>query len=80
MIELKQRVGILNKIHLFNGLKEDQLAGIASKLEERELPANQILFKRGDKPDGFYIVYKGKVNVTRPNQKKGEDLLIWLVA
>ena len=80
MIELKQRVGLITKIHLFNGLKEDQLASIASKFEEREVPANQVVFKQGDKPDGFYIVFKGKVNVTRPHNKKGEEVLIWLVA
>lgn len=80
MIELKQRVALLNKIHLFNGLKEDQLASISAKFEEREVPANQVIFKQGDKPEGFYIIFKGKVNVTRPHDKKGEELLIWLVA
>jgi CRP-like cAMP-binding protein len=80
VIEITQRVGLINKIHLFNGLKEDQLAGIAVKFEEREVSANHVVFKRGDKPDGFYIVFKGKVNVTRPHEKKGEEVLIWLVA
>ena len=80
MIEINQRVGLIRKIHLFNGLKEDQLAGIGAKFEEREVPAKQVVFKQGDKPDGFYIVFKGKVNVTRPHQKKGEEVLIWLVA
>ena len=80
MIEINQRVGLIRKIHLFTGLKEDQLAGIGAKFEEREVPAKQVVFKQGDKPDGFYIVFKGKVNVTRPHQKKGEEVLIWLVA
>ncbi len=80
MIELKQRVTLINKIHLFNGLKEDQLAGIAVKFDEVEAPASQILFKRGDKPDGFYIIFKGKVNVTRAHEKQGEEIIIWLVA
>ena len=44
------------------------------------MPANHIVFKRGDKPEGFYIVFKGKVNVLRPHDKKGEEVLIWLVA
>ncbi|MCA1899156.1 MAG: cyclic nucleotide-binding domain-containing protein [Chloroflexi bacterium] len=80
MIELRQRVNLINRIHLFNGLKEDQLAGIAVKFEEREVPAGQVIFKRGDKPDGFYVVFKGKVNVTRPNEKKGdEEVIVWLV-
>ena len=80
MIELSQRVALLRKIHLFNGLKDDQLAGIVAKFEEREIPANQVVFKQGDKPDGFYVIFKGKVNVTRPHVKKGDEVLIWLVA
>jgi CRP-like cAMP-binding protein len=80
VIELKQRVNLINKIHLFNSLKEDQLAGIAVKFDEIEVPANHVVFKRGDKPEGFYVIFKGKVNVTRPSDKKGEEVLIWLVA
>ncbi len=67
----------LDKIHLFNGLKEEQLSGIGQKLTEREVSAGSVIFKRGDKPDGFYMVYKGKVKVTRPREV-GEDFLAWL--
>jgi hypothetical protein len=79
VIELTERITLINKIHLFNGLKEDQLSGIAAKFDEAKVPANYIIFKRGDKPDGFYIVLKGKVNVTRLHEKKGEEIIIWLV-
>ncbi len=81
-MELRQRVNLINKIHLFNGLKEDQLADIAVKFEELRYSANDIVFKRGDKPNGFYIVTKGKVNVIRPDSedKKKERVWIWLVA
>jgi CRP-like cAMP-binding protein len=79
MVELKDRVIYLNKIHLFNGLREEQLSGIGAKLQERELKAGQVVFKRGEKPDGFYLIYKGKVKVTRPSDKEGgEDFLAWL--
>ncbi len=69
----------MNKIHLFSGLKDDQLAGIAVTLEERTLPAEQLIFERGAKPDGFYLVYKGRVKVTRPRED-GDDFLAWLSA
>lgn len=80
MIELQQRVSLVNKIHLFNGLKEDQLTSIALKFEEREVSAQHVVFKQGDKPEGFYIIFKGRVKVTRPHAQKGEEVLIWLVA
>ncbi|MBC7879155.1 MAG: cyclic nucleotide-binding domain-containing protein [Anaerolineales bacterium] len=79
MIDLKQRVAFLDRIHLFSGLKEIELAGIAVKLEERALPAESVVFERGAKPDGFYLIYKGKIKVTRPSEDR-EDFLAWLAA
>jgi len=79
VIELKDRVVFLNKNHLFSGLKEDQLAGIAVKMKERVLPADAVVFERGAEPDGFYLVYKGKVKVIRPREN-GTDFLAFLVA
>jgi hypothetical protein len=80
VIDLKQRVILINKIHLFSGLKEDQLTGIAVKFDEVEVPAGQVVFKRGDKPEGFYIIFKGKVNVFRSHEAKDDEVIIWLVA
>ena len=80
MIELKERAFFLNKIHIFNGLKEDQLAEIGVKLEELSLPAERVIFERGAKPDGFYLIFKGKVKISRPREKGGEDFLAWLSA
>lgn len=79
MTELKDLVVFLNRIHLFGGLKDDQLEGIAVKLEERPLPPNAVIFERGERPDGFYLIYKGKVKVTRPTEK-GTDFLAILSA
>ena len=79
MTELKDLVVFLNRIHLFGGLKDDQLTGIAVNLEERPLPANAVIFERGERPDGFYLIYKGKVKVTRPTEK-GTDFLAILSA
>ena len=79
MIELKDRIFFLNKIHLFGGLKDDQLAAIAVTLEERTLLADEVIFVRGAKPDGFYLIFKGKVKVTRPREN-GSDFLAILSA
>ena len=79
MTELKDLVVFLNRIHLFGGLKDDQLTGIAVNLEERPLPANAVIFERGERPDGFYLIYKGKVKVTRPSER-GNDFLAVLSA
>jgi CRP-like cAMP-binding protein len=75
VIEFKQLVIFLDKMHIFSGLDQDQLGGVAAKLEEREVSAGTPIIKRGDKPDGFYMLYKGKVKVTKPDGKKGERQL-----
>ena len=80
MIEFKQLVIFLDKMHIFSGLDQDQLGGIAHKLVEREISAGSIIFKRGDKPDGFYMVFKGKVKVTLPDSEKGERQIAVLYA
>ena len=70
MIELQQRIAFLDKVHLFSGLDQGQLAGIAPRLAEREISAGATVFKRGDKPDGFYMIYKGRVKITLPSAEK----------
>lgn len=72
MIETKELVIFLDKMHVFGGLDQEQLAGIATKLVEKEYPAGAVVFKRNDKPDGFYMVFKGRVKVTLPDVEKGE--------
>lgn len=80
MPETKQRAAFLNRIHLFTGLKDEELEGIARHMEEKHIPADTVIFKRGDNPDGFYLIFKGKVMVTRPYEgERREDFLAWLV-
>jgi CRP-like cAMP-binding protein len=78
VIDLKQRVAFLNRIHLFSGLKENELAGIATKLDERTYHAEEVIFEKGAKPDGFYLIHKGRIKITRPREE-GEDFLAWLI-
>lgn len=67
-------------MHLFSGLDQAQLGGIAQKLSEREYSAGAQIFKRGDKPDGFYMVFKGRVKITVPNADKSDRQLAMLYA
>jgi hypothetical protein len=58
---------------------EEQLAGIAVKLQEQEYLANEVIFERGAEPDGFYMVFRGRVSVSRPTER-GREFLASLVA
>jgi len=77
--DLTQKVAFLNRIHLFNGMQEQDLAGIAVKLEERDYIENEVVFERDSDPDGFYMVFRGRVMVSRPTET-GRGFLAWLVA
>lgn len=72
MIEFKQLVIFLDKMHVFNGLDQEHLGGIAQRLIEKEVRAGASIIRRGDKPDGFYMIYRGRVKVTVPDAEKGE--------
>ncbi|MFN8383873.1 MAG: cyclic nucleotide-binding domain-containing protein [Anaerolineales bacterium] len=80
MIENPQRAAFLDKMHLFSGLDLNQLAAVGSKLSEREVAAGTVVFKRGDKPDGFYMIYKGKAKVTVPGPENRERQVALLTA
>ena len=77
MIENPQRAAFLDKMHLFSGLDLTQLGVIASKLVEKEIAAGTVIFSRGSKPDGFYMIYKGKAKVTVPGpENKDKQIAI----
>lgn len=67
-------------MHLFSGLDKNQLAGIAEKLNEQEISAGTVIIKRGDKPDGFYMIFAGRAKVTMPGPEKKDKQIAMLYA
>jgi len=80
VIENNQRAAFLDKMHLFSGLDLKQLSVIAEKLVEKEVAAGTVVIKRGDKADGFYMIYKGRAKVTAPGPEKKDRQLAVLYA
>jgi CRP-like cAMP-binding protein len=80
VIEQDKLVSFLDKIHLFHGLDKAQLGGVAERFVDHTVPAGTVIFKRGDQPDGFYVVYKGKVKVSMPQADKVERQIAYLIA
>jgi len=74
MIELKDRVAFLKKIHLFRDLKEDEIAVIAEQLKERSCKTDEVVFSEGDAADSLFFVYKGRVKITRTRKNKKIEL------
>jgi CRP-like cAMP-binding protein len=65
----------LKSLSLFADLSEDSLAELAHKLEERSLPAGEVLFHRGDPGDSLYLIRDGRVKVFVENMH-GEELVL----
>ena len=68
-IETPDLIIFLNRNHLFLGLKEEQVQAVAEELKEKIIPENQEIIKQGDPGDQLYLIWSGKVRVT----KTGED-------
>ena len=83
MPDITQRVNFLKKMHLFRGLKDDQLIQVAR--EFTELPpfeAQQTVFKQDTKGDALFIIYTGKVSVkftSNGNVKSATKILATLI-
>jgi CRP-like cAMP-binding protein len=78
VIDSKQRAAFLDKMHLFSGLDLPQLTVIGDRLVEKEVSAGTVIIRRGDKPDGFYMIYKGKAKVTAPGPENKDKQLAML--
>lgn len=54
----------LAESELFSEIPEDARAGLAPAARPKILSADEIVFKRGDEGDSFFVVAKGKVSIT----------------
>jgi CRP-like cAMP-binding protein len=74
VIELARLTAFLKKIHLFNGLNDEQLETVAAQLTDESRKAGTIIFEEGAQGDTFYLIFSGKVTVfqKRKNKEKRE--------
>lgn len=62
----------LTEAELFAGLSDAQLQSVALLARERTLPAGEILFRLGERADDFYVIRRGRVELTFPLIVMGE--------
>lgn len=58
---LEDDIAVLSRAPLFNLLDRDALRLVAFAAENRTLRAGDMLFRRGDRSDGGYVVSRGAV-------------------
>ena len=65
----------LKKIALFSELPDDMIAQLAGKVEERNLPAGEVLFHEGDEGDTLFFILSGGVEIYHAKEGKILDRL-----
>jgi hypothetical protein len=69
-IEISERVVFINRIHLFNGLNQEQFEAVAKELTEETIPAGKEIVKQGAEGDCLYLIWSGRVSVTQSGKEQ----------
>ena len=75
-IETSAKIAFLKKIHLFQGLDEEELQAIAEKLTEAHYSAGGVIFEQDKKAESFYLIYGGSVRIIRRQDGKKIELAV----
>lgn len=64
MQEKKSAFPVLRRMHLFIALADDELRQLADHFDEATYEPGQVVFTQGDPGDAFYVIEKGRVEIT----------------
>lgn len=76
MVDTAQRIAFLKKVHLFRSLDDEQLTRVAEELTEHHFGAGEVVFRQGTQADSFFLIYRGKVRVTRRDGRAESQLAV----
>jgi hypothetical protein len=74
VILTEARVAFLRRIHLFRNLNDEELAIVAGMFKEEIRKEGEVIFSQDSDADLFYIIYQGKVRITRIHRKEEQEL------
>jgi hypothetical protein len=77
-IEIPARIAFLKKIHLFQGLEDEELQAVAEKLTETNYGAGAVIFEQAGKAESFYLIHGGSVRITRRQDGKKIELAVFV--
>jgi len=66
---------ILARQPLFRNLNESELGIIAGGTREYRIRRNEVVFQKGDQPDGMHIVIMGQVKLSIPSAQGAEKVV-----
>ncbi len=74
MSEISERVAFLKKVHLFNGLSDEEMEDVARALEDAPFKTGDTIIEQGTRGETFYLIYRGQVKVVRKH--KNQDMVL----
>ncbi len=74
MADPSSYIFFLRGSHLFPGLNDEKLWQIAEQMDEVTFEAGNVIFNEKEKGDAFYIIARGKVEISHKVGKKVERL------
>lgn len=75
MAEFTERVELLRRVRLFNGLTPEDLIAIDALLQERRFKKGTVVFEQGDDGDALYIIESGRVKASIQDEQDKEKIL-----
>src|SRR5437016_2087417 len=75
MAEFAERIELLRKVRLFNGLSLEDLEDVDKLLEEKRFRKGSVIFAQGDEGDSLYIMACGRAKVAIKDEDGREKIL-----
>ena len=75
-ISLEEKVNFLKSRAMFRGLDGEEIAEIASLMDEFHQEGDRLVYAEGDKGSVFYIIYHGSVRVWRQEGEQEREIMI----
>jgi CRP-like cAMP-binding protein len=71
-LALDETIGLLAQAPIVGLLERDALRLLAFAADTRRLRAGEVMFRRGDRSDGGYVVTRGRIGLTGVGDREGE--------
>jgi len=75
MIDCNEKISFLKSLALCDGMKEDKIAELSENCHLKEFNKKNTVFLEQDSGTVFYLIYSGRVKITKINQEGNEVIL-----
>jgi len=76
--DIPQYAALLKQMYVLRDFNEAQIANLVTRLERIEVSKNNPILVEGEEANGFYLIYKGRVRLSR--QVEGADQQLGVLA